>query len=174
MIFSFLAPINYLIIKEREKIMTKLKKHRMVFFLFVLVPICSFTCSHKQSIDIEESEAEIWELQLTGEVVGRLKMLLSRIKIENDLYTVTGKISGKLKDYRAGTGTADYNLKGKIEKGIFKANFSGRSNMEVGPSPTSGTINGPVFKSKGSGKYSVLHAFGSSHGDYFMKKINSN
>lgn len=154
--------------------MTKLKHYLTVFFLFMLVPNCFFTCSHKPSIDIKDAEAEIWELHLTGEVVGKLKMLLTRIKIGNDIYSITGKISGRLKDYRAGTGTADYKLEGKIEKGIFKVNFSGSSNMEVGPSPTSGSISGTVFKSQGSGKYSVLHAFGSSHGYYIMKKIHSN
>ena len=154
--------------------MTKLKKHLMVFFLFVFVPICFFTCSHKQSIDIKETEAEIWELQLTGEIVGKLKLLLTRIKIKNDIYTITGKISGRLKDQRAGTGTAEYKLEGKLEKGFFNGNFSGSSDMEVGSSATSGTINGMLFKSQGSGKYSVLHALGSSHGYYIMKKIHSN
>ena len=154
--------------------MTKLKQHILVFLLFVFLPICFFTCSHKQSIDIKEAEAETWELQFTGEVVGKLKMLLKRNKIENEIYTVTGKISGRLKDYRAGTGTGEYKLEGKIEKEIFKANFSGSSNMEVGPSPTSGRLNGTVYKSTGYGKYSVLHAFGSSHGDYIMIRTNSN
>jgi hypothetical protein len=63
------------------KIVTKSSKHLIVFFLFVLVPICFFTCSHKQSIDIKKSEAEIWELQLRGEVAGKLKLALTRIKI---------------------------------------------------------------------------------------------
>jgi len=67
-----------------------------------------------------------------------------------------------------------YEFQGKIEKSVFNGNFSGRSNMEVGSSPTSGTITGMVFRSQGSGKYSVLHALGSSHGYYIMKKIQSN
>jgi len=122
----------------------------------------------KQSIDIKEAEAKIWELQVTGETVGKLKLLLTRIKIENDIYSITGRISGRIKDHRAGSGTADYKLEGKIEKGIFRAIFSGSSNMEEGPSPTSGSINGTVFKSQGSGKYSVVHPLGSSHG-YYIK-----
>jgi len=154
--------------------MAKFKKHLVVFILFVFVPICFFTCSHKQSIDIKETEAEIWELQLTGEIVGNLKLSLTRIKIKNDIYTITGKISGRLKDRRAGTGTAEYELEGKIEKSVFNGNFSGSSKMEVGSSPTSGTIQGMVFESQGSGKDSVLHALGSSHGYYIMKKIHSN
>lgn len=154
--------------------MTKLKKHLMVFFLLVFGPVCFLTCSHKQSIDIKETEAEIWELQLSGEIVGKLELLLRRVKINNDIYTVTGKISGRLKDRRAGTGTAEYKLEGKIEKSVFNGNFSGSSNMEVGSSPTSGTIIGMVFKSQGSGKYNVMHALGSSHGYYVMKKIHSN
>jgi hypothetical protein len=156
-----------------ENIVTKLKKHLMVFF-FVFVPICVFTCSHKQSIVLKESEAEIWELQLNGEVIGNLRLALTRIKINNDIYSITGKISGTLKDRRAGTGTAEYKLEGKIEKSVFNGNFSGNSNMEVGSSPTSGTITGIVFKSQGSGKYSVMHALGASHGYYIMKKISSN
>ena len=153
--------------------MIKLKKDLMVFFLFVFVPICFFTCSHKQSLDIKKSEAETWELQLTGEIVGKLKLSLTRIKIKNDIYTITGKISGRIKEQRAGNGIADYQLEGKIEKSVFNGNFSGRSNMEVGSSHTSGTITGMVFKSQGSGKYSVLHALGSSHGYYIMIRIYS-
>jgi hypothetical protein len=159
--------------KEWGKIVAKLKKNLMVLFLFVFVPICFFTCSHKQSIDIKKTEAEIWELQVTGEIVGKLKLSLKRIKIKNDIFTITGKISGRLKDKRAGTGTAEYKLEGKIEKSVFNGTFSGNSNMEVGSSPTSGTIKGMVFKSQGYGKYSVLHALGSSHGYYIMKKIHS-
>ena len=151
----------------------KLKKHLMVFFFCVFVPICFLTCSHKQSIDIKKSEAEIWELQLSGEVEGTLKLTLTRIKIKNDIYTITGKISGRIKDQRVGTGTAEYKLEGKIEKSFFNGNISGTSNMEVGSSSTTGTIIGMVFKSQGSGKYSVLHALGSSHGYYIMKKIHS-
>ena len=146
----------------------------MVLFLFVFVPICFCSCSHRQSIDIKKSQAEIWELQLRGDVVGKLKLSLTRIKIKNDTYTITGKIIGKIKDQRAGTGTAEYKLEGKIENSFFNGNLSGSSNMEIGSSPTSGTIIGMVFKSQGSGKYSVLHALGSSHGYYIMKKIHSN
>ena len=146
----------------------------MVIFLCVFVPICFFTCSHKQSIDIKKFEAEIWELQLSGEVVGTLKLTLTRIKIKNDIYTITGTISGRIKDQRVGNGTADYKLEGKIEKSFFNGNLSGTSKMEVGSSSTSGTIIGMVFKSQGSGTYSVLHALGSSHGYYIMKKIHSN
>jgi hypothetical protein len=146
----------------------------MVFFLFVFVPICFFTCSHKQSLDLRETTAEIWELQLSGEIVGNLKLSLTRIKINNGIYTITGEISGKLKDRRAGTGTAEYELEGKIEKSVFNGNFSGSSKMEIGSSPTSGTIRGMVYEFQGSGKYSVLHALGSSHGYYIMKKIHSN
>ncbi len=154
--------------------MTKLKKHLMIFFLVLLVPICVFACSHKQSIALKESEAEIWELQLNGEVVGKLELLLTRVKINNDMYSITGKIAGNLKDRRAGTGKAEYKLEGKIEKSVFNGNFSGSSDMEVGSSPTSGTITGMIFKSQGSGRYSVVHALGSSHGYYIMKKIPSN
>ena len=154
--------------------MAKFKKHLMGYFLFVLVPIFFFTCSHKQSIDLRETTAEIWELQLSGEVVGNLKLSLTRTKIKNDMYTITGEISGTLKDRRAGTGTAEYELEVKIEKSVFNGNFSGRSKMEIGSSPTSGTIKGMVYESRGSGKYSVLHALGSSHGYYIMKKIQSN
>ena len=153
--------------------MTKIASQILVVILVVVLAICFFACSPKQSIETEEADAEIWELQLTGEVVGSLKMVLTRIKIGNEIYTVTGKISGRLKDYRAGTGTGNYKLEGKIEKGVFKANFSGSSDMEVGPSPTSGRLNGTVYKSQGSGRYSVLHAFGSSHGDYTMRKTDS-
>lgn len=153
--------------------MTKLKPHILVVLLLVALPISFFTCSPKQSIDTEELEKEIWELHLTGEVVGKLKMVLIRTKTEGQISTITGQLSGRLKDYRAGTGTGDYKLEGKIEKDLFKADFSGNSNMEAGPSPTSGRLSGTVYKSKGSGKYSVLHAFGSSHGEYFMKKTNS-
>ena len=152
--------------------MTKLKPHILAVLLFFVLPIF-ISCSPKQSIETEEFEKEIWELHLTGEVVGKLNMVLIRIKTEDEISTITGQISGRLKDYRAGTGTGDYKLEGKIDKDVFKANFSGNSNMEAGPSPTSGRLNGTVYRSRGSGRYSVLHAFGSSHGEYIMKKTNS-
>ena len=142
----------------------------MVFFVCVFLPVFCFTCSHKQSIDKTKSETEIWELQLSGEVVGKLKLSLTRIKIRHDIYSITGNISGRIEDQRAGTGTADYKLEGKIEKSFFNGNISGTSNMEVGSSTTSGTIIGMVFNSQGSGKYSVLHALGSSRGNYIMKR----
>ena len=154
--------------------MATLKNHLTVFFLFVFVPIGFSTCSHRQPIDLRETTAEIWELQLSGEIVGNLKLSLSRTKINNDIYAVTGEISGRLKDRRAGTGTAEYELEGKIEKSVFNGTFSGSSRMEIGSSPTSGTIKGMVFESQGSGKYSVLHALGSSHGYYIMKKVHPN
>ena len=154
-------------------VMTTLKPHILAVLLLVVLPVCFLTCSPKQSIDTEEFEKEIWELHLTGEVVGKLKMVLIRIKTEAEITTITGQLSGRLKDYRAGTGTGDYKLEGQIEKDVFKANFSGNSNMEAGPSHTSGRLNGTIYKSKGSGKFSVLHAFGASHGDYIMRKINA-
>ena len=154
--------------------MTVSNRHIFLVLLFVFVSSCLLTCSPKQTMDIKETGTEIWELQLTGEVVGKLKMVLTRIKIEGEIYAVTGRFSGRLRDYRAGTGTGVYEFEGKIEKELFKVNFSGNSNMEAGPSPTSGRLSGTVYKSKGSGKYSVLHAFGSSHGDYIMRKTHSN
>ncbi len=153
--------------------MTKLKKHLMLFFLFICVPSFLFSCSHKKPTDISEAEAEVWELKLTGDDVGTLKLLLARVKIGNDIFSIAGRISGSLKDHRAGSGIADYKLEGTIEKGIFQAIFSGSSNMDEGFSPTSGSMNGTVSKSRGSGQYSVSHAFGSSHGNYIMKKIDS-
>ena len=155
------------------KTMTTLKPHSLAALLFVILPICCLTCSAKQSIETQDLEKEIWELHVTGEVAGKLKMVLIRTKIEKEIFTITGQISGRLKDYRAGTGMGDYQLEGKIENEIFKANFSGNSSMEAGPSPTSGRLNGTIYTSKGSGKYSVLYAFGSSHGDYIMRKIHS-
>ncbi len=156
--------------------MINLKPKLMLSFLIVFVPFSIFTCSPKKSIDINEAEAEagaeIWELQVTGESEGNLKMLLWRIKIENDIYSITGKISGKIKDHRSGTGTVDYKLEGRIERGNLKANLRGIAKMGAGHVPSTSRISGKIFNSKGWGQYTSAAALGSSHGYYIMRKIH--
>ena len=151
--------------------MASLKLKFIVMFLFVLALNYFFACAHKEPAETENTEVEIWELQLTGGTQGNLNMLIKRTKIENDIYAIAGKLYGKIEDHIGGTGEADYKLEGKIERDVFKASFSGHSEMAEGPSDVSGRMRGTVSNSLGSGTWNAIHSLGSSTGKYTMKKI---
>jgi hypothetical protein len=151
--------------------MARLKLKFIVMFLFVLALNYFFACAHKEPAETENTEVEIWELQLTGGTQGNLNMLIKRTKIENDIYAIAGKLYGKIEDHIGGTGEADYKLEGKIERDVFKASFSGHSEMAEGPSDVSGRMRGTVSNSLGSGTWNAIHSLGSSAGKYTMKKI---
>ena len=151
--------------------MENLKLKFIVMFLFILALNYFFACAHKEPVVTGDTEAEIWECQLTGGTQGNLNMLIKRTKIENDIYAIAGKLYGKIEDHIGGTGEADYKLEGKIERDVFKASFSGHSEMAEGPSDVSGRMRGTVSKSLGSGTWNAIHSLGSSAGKYTMKKI---
>jgi hypothetical protein len=153
--------------------MTKLKFRFIAVLAFVAIQSILFACASNAPTVTAMAEVEAWELELTGQTVGNLKMTLKRIRIDEDMYSITGKISGSIKDDRAGLGDADYKLKGKIDKGILTASLGGRSEMAEGPSAVSGRMKGTVSGSLGSGTWRVSHVYGYSAGKYTMKKIES-
>ena len=154
----------------KRHIMTWLNLRPIIGLLLVFSLNYLFSCAHGEQFDPGDTEVEIWELQLTGGTQGNLNMLIKRTKIENDIYAIAGKFYGKIKDHKGGAGEVDYKFEGKIDKDIFKISFSGHSEMAEGPSYVSGSMNGTIFKSQGSGTYRALHSLGPSTGKYTMKK----
>jgi hypothetical protein len=130
-------------------------------------------CDHKELNEPGDIEVEIWELQLTGQTVGTLKLTLYRTKMNEDAFYVTGEMSGAIRDHRGGLGEADYKLKGKIKKNIFSVSINGDSEMAEGPSVVYGSMKGSFADSHGSGTWHVAHNRGTSSGEYTMKKIHS-
>jgi hypothetical protein len=132
-----------------------------------------FACSSQTQTVTAKADVEVWEVQLSGQTVGRLKMNLKRHKIENDIQTFKGKLFGPIEDNRAGRGHADYKLKGKINKGVFTASLGGYSNMTAGSSSVSGSMKGKIAGSQGSGTWRVVHGLGTSTGKFTMKKLDA-
>jgi hypothetical protein len=131
-----------------------------------------FACRYKTPSDDLDAKFEIWELEISGNTEGKLTMMIKRIQIGEDKYSISGKISGMIKDYRWGISDADYKLKGKINNKLIEASFSGSSNMAEGPSTVSGKMSGTISMSEGSGIWEVfIHARGKSDGTYIMKKL---
>jgi hypothetical protein len=155
----------------RRYIMTRLNSRGIVGLLLVFSMSYPLSCAHREQIDPGDTEVEIWELQLTGETQGIINMLLKKSEIENGVYSIVGKLCGKIDDHIGGKGEADYKLEGRIEGDFFKASFSGHSEMAEGPSYVNGSMNGTIFESQGSGSWSALHSLGPSTGKYAMKKI---
>jgi hypothetical protein len=139
----------------------------------VVILSIHFACVSRPATVTKTTEVEIWELKLTGQTVGTLKMTLKRIPIENDVYSLTGKIAGRIKDDIGGSGNAVYKLKGKIENGVLTASLGGRSEMAAGPASISGRMKGTVNGELGSGTWRVAHENGRAAGKYVMKKIES-
>lgn len=153
--------------------MTIVKPKFIVVLLSLFAVNFFFSCAHKEPKKTEATDVEIWDLQLTGDTQGNIRMLLERTEIEKGIYAIAGKLNGKIDDHIGGIGEADYKLEGRIEKDRFKVRFSGYSGMAEGPSHVSGDLTGTVFNSQGSGTWRALHAQGFSAGKYTMKKIRS-
>jgi hypothetical protein len=153
--------------------MTKLKYRFMAVISFVVIQSILFACASNTPTVAGKDAVEVWELEITGQTVGNLKMTLRRIQIERDIYSITGKIAGRIKDDQGGSGNAAYKLKGKIDKGVLTASLGGRSQMAAGPSSISGRMKGAVSGSLGSGTWRIAHENGYSAGKYTMKKIDS-
>ena len=151
--------------------MSNLKQKHIGFFLFFFGLSFFFACAHQQPIDPKDTDVEVWELILSGQAEGKLKMLMRRVEIGEGMYSIAGKISGMIDDHRAGFGEADFKFKGKIENKVFSVNLGGRSDMAEGPSSIVGKMNGTVEMLKGSGHWAVSHALGSSTGKYVMAKL---
>ncbi len=156
-----------------KTIMTELRNSFIAVLAFVAIQVILFACASNTPTVTGKADVEAWALELTGQTVGKLRMTLKRYNIEKDIHSFKGKLTGPIKDHRGGMGDADYKLKGKINKGIFKASIGGYSNMTEGPSSVSGSMKGKIVGSQGSGTWRVIHALGSSIGKYTMKKLES-
>jgi hypothetical protein len=151
--------------------MNRFKRNLVMLSLFLFGLSSFYSCAHKEPIGGGNTKVEPWELQLTGETVGTLKMLLERTEVKKGGYAITGKISGAIRDHIGGQGEAGYKLKGKIDNNVLVATLNGHSEMSTGFIFTSGSMRGTVSKSQGSGTWSIRHAGGWSAGEYTMKKI---
>jgi len=124
---------------------------------------------HPQIADVG---SEIWELEVTGDSTGNLEMLLERGEVENNTYSIKGRLSGFIQDYHGGPLELRCTLDGKIESNIILADFNGyAANVEIGSVFVSGTIRGAISKSKGFGTWNMKHSMGSSVGECTMKRI---
>ncbi len=146
------------------------QKKLATFLIFFMIAYFS-ACVHQQPIDPKDSNVEVWEIKLSGQTKGKLKMLMKRDEIGEGMYSIIGKISGEIDDHRGGLGDADYKFDGEIENNIFSIHLGGHSEMAEGPSSIIGKMNGTVEKSQGSGRWVVTHALGTSTGNYVMVKI---
>lgn len=132
-------------------------------FIFVFALTCFYSYA-------DGAETETWELQLTGEMKGTLKMILKRAQSETEIYSIAGKFSGKIHDYEGGLGRLSCKLKGKIEKGVFVASFTGYADLAVNVR-VKGTMKGTVSKSQGFGTWSLKHSQGSRAGEWTTKRL---
>ena len=63
-----------------------------------------FSCAHNEPMRTEGTEVEIWDLRLTGDTQGNIRMLLERTEIEKGIYAIAGKLKGKIDDHVGGIG----------------------------------------------------------------------
>ncbi len=151
--------------------MKKLKHKVIVVFLFVLALNSFYSCApHKDRID---TEAEIWEFQMTGLTEGKLEMMLKQVEIEKDISSIAGKFFGRIRDHYGGMGRLRCELEGKIEKNSFLADFTGYADVEKGRVSVTGSMRGTVRNSEGSGTWSLKHMHGFSSGEWTIKKIRT-
>jgi hypothetical protein len=152
--------------------MKRFKNKLIAVFLFVLA-LSSFhsSAAHKEPIDIVDTEAETWELQLTGHTKGTLKMTLRRGEIQKHICPIAGEFSGRIEDHIGGTGELRCKLEGKIEKNFLRAYITGHADMEKEPVLLSGTMKGTISQSEGLGTYRIAHPRGSSTGKWTLRKI---
>ncbi len=121
---------------------------------------------------IADVGTEVWELEVTGDSTGKLEMVLERAEIENNIHSVSGKLSGLIHDYHGGPLELRCKLKGKIENNMLLADFTGyAAQVEIGNVYVTGTIRGTIIKSKGLGTWNMKHSMGSSVGECTMKRI---
>jgi hypothetical protein len=153
--------------------MMKLKHMFIPFVTFVAILSILFACASQTPTIAGKANVEAWEVELTGQTVGKLKMTLKRYYVESDIHSFKGKLTGPIQDHRGGFGDAEFNVKGKINKSVFTTNIGGYANMSEGPSTVSGSMKGKIISSQGSGTWRIIHALGISTGKFTMKKIES-
>ena len=153
--------------------MSKYSQRIILVFLFVFTLTCSPACTHKESVGMPDSGTEVWELQINGETEAKYRMLLKRVRVENDVCSISGEFSGMADDHIGGRGMVKCRFHGKIERNNLKADFKGHGDMAVSLS-LSGSFWGTLSVSKGSGEWRVSHEEGQSKGQWTMKRIINN
>ena len=130
------------------------------------------SCAHTDSSGRQDPRTEVWDMQLTGETVGQLKMLLNRKEIERDVYSIEGEFSGMAIDHIGGGGMVECTYQGKITRNDLKFDFSGTGNM-MALVHLRGSFWGTLYDTEGKGKYYLSHEQGSSNGEWRMKRVKS-
>lgn len=151
--------------------MNRFKQRFMVIFMPMLLLNYFVACAHKETTETAGIQAEVWELKITGDTEGTLKMVLRRAEIKRDTYSIAGEFSGNIIDHIGGQGQCVCKFKGKIEKNILSADFYGPAMMAGIGVQLTGTIKGNVSDSEGLGTFSLIHSMGSSDGEWTIKKI---
>ncbi|MCD6298721.1 MAG: hypothetical protein J7M30_16370 [Deltaproteobacteria bacterium] len=153
--------------------MSKYRQRIIIVFLFVFTLAGSPACTYKEPIDMPDSRTEVWELQINGETEAKYRMLLKRVRVEKDVWSISGEFSGMADDHIGGRGMVKCNFHGKIDRNNLKADFTGHGDMAVSLS-LSGSLWGTLSDSKGSGEWRVSHEEGQSKGQWTMKRIKNN
>ena len=151
--------------------MSKSSQRIKVVFLFVFTLACSPACTHKGPVDMPDSETEVWELQINGETKAKYRMLLKRVRVEKDVYSIHGSFSGMADDMIGGRGMVKCKFNGKIERTSLKADFTGYGMMEKSL-VLSGKFWGTLSDFNGSGEWRLSHEEGQSKGQWTMKRIS--
>ena len=141
-----------------------------VFFSLLALTLFP-SCTHKEPTDKLDSGTEVWELQINGETQAKYRMLLKRMRVEKDVYSIHGSFSGMANDMIGGRGMVKCKFHGKIEITNLKADFTGYGKMEKSLS-LSGKLWGILSDFNGSGEWRVSHEEGQSKGQWTMKRIS--
>ena len=150
--------------------MTKLRQVLTVVLFLVFVLNCFLALAHQDAADASDAKGEIWELQLTGDTEGTLKLVLWRAKIEKDIYSIKGKFSGSIIDHVGGQGECVFQLKGIINKNVVLADFNGPVETADTEADIRGTLKGTISDIQGFGTFSLIHSMGISDGEWSIKK----
>lgn len=137
-------------------------------YLFSLA--CLLSTTSAQPVAATHTNTETWEMLITGDTEGKLKMVLARMQTDQDIYSITGKFSGDVNDYMGGFGQCNFEFSGKITSGNITAEFEGfciTSEWDVTPK---GYFKGTISSIKGSGTWKMEHDMGFSEGNWNMKR----
>ena len=149
--------------------MIKMKESLIAYLVFI-ISLSFLGCVQTETSVMKEAKVEVWLLELSGQTRGKLEMTLQRAETKEDIYSVKGKITGKIEDHLGGAGRASYTIKGSIDNGVLKARLGGSSDMDAGSSFINGTIQGNLSDSKGAGTWKMTHELGPSSGTYTMER----
>ena len=151
--------------------MTNIKGRYIAGLIFLFLLGCFSICVHNAPTEASDAEVETWDLRFMGQTEGSLKMILVRTKIDKEVYSIKGKISGPIDDHIGGSGEAKLKIKGKIENGVLMAKLTGQAEMNEYCSGVNGTMKGNISDSQGNGTFRVSHMGGDSTGEYSTNRI---